>query len=79
MDKKQIETWEQCLMVWHLFLKKKKKNSSCCFMGKGRKGPEGEPGVQWGDRCVPHQARDGEVERNGKVGESSKEWLMKWM
>lgn len=43
-------------------------------------GPEGEPGVQWGDRCVPHQARDGEeVERNGKVGESSKERLMKWI
>ena len=38
------------------------------------KGPEGEPGVQWGDRCVPHQARDGEVERNGKMGESSKEF-----
>ena len=24
MDKKQIETWEQWLMVWHLFLKKQK-------------------------------------------------------
>ena len=53
---------------------KKTKNSSCCFTGKGLKGPEGEPGVQWGDRCVPHQARDGEVERNGKMGESSKEF-----
>lgn len=67
MDKKQIETWEQCLLVWHLFLKKKKKNSSFCFMGKGSKGSEGEPRVQWDDKSVLHQARDGEVERNGKV------------
>lgn len=78
MDKKQIETWEQCLMVWHLFLKKKTKNSSCCFMGKGLKGPEGEPGVQWGDKSVPTRQ---EMVRWREMGKCKRGLgvLMKWM
>lgn len=42
MDKKQIETWEQCLMVWHLFLKKqktnKKKTPAAASWGKDGRG-----------------------------------------
>lgn len=41
MDKKQIETWEQCLMVWHLFLKKKKKKLQLLLHAERMEGARG--------------------------------------